>query len=306
MPYAPVNAGRSPWEQSGMPPEYFDARGPRIGPAGSYNFRNSRGQTFQIPGATPGTPGVRNDYRALSTRPGTGGVDPRPGGGEMSIEPVGGPGGGGPITFEAGEYGPLVDLQRRYTGYLDDFGPATDRGAIRLGQDIRDLGSGMAAERAGGYAARGLRGGGDLATTLETQANVDTTRAAGRAMSDYREGRARSYGEAIRAGLGVAGAPAEMALREKEFAANARMGEANLGLARARNTMDQYLALLNANRSSPIYGEPTTPLTGGGGGGVVPTQYPTTLGVVPTIGTGGGVGGSSTGRSGRRRGGGLG
>lgn len=193
--------------------------------------------------------------------------------------PTPSPGGGGDMSITAQEYGPLTDLQRRYVGALDEFDPETDRGAIRLAQDIRDLASGQRSERLASYARRGLRGPGqgDVSDLLERQSADETTRAAGRAMVDYRAARAGQKLAAIRGGVPVAGAPAELALREKEFSRQIREGEANRQMAQANQTLNAYLSMLYANRSSPIYDVPTAPLVPGGGGG-------TTIGVVSSIG----------------------
>lgn len=179
-----------------------------------------------------------------------------PNGGYGPAAPVGGGGGGGfggggaspgpTSTAISAATSPALDaLQGRYGKYLDNLegnsGRIMDIAAGRL-RDTREGG------RAALQQSQGFRGVG----SSNRLANYDasTQRGQAGAIADITTQREGTLGNALQGGLGIARAPADLALAEKGFGLTA----ANQQLQQQQQTFNQLQALLQATRTSPLTG----------------------------------------------------
>lgn len=152
--------------------------------------------------------------------------------------------GGAGGNFSASTYAPLEALQGRYNKYLDNLegnsGQIMDQAASRL-RDIREGG------RKSLMASEGSRG----INTSNRLSNyeADTAGSQAKAIADITTNREQTLGNALQGGLGIAQAPANLALSEKGFGLSAAAQQQ----AAAQQNLQSYLALLNSQRTSPIY-----------------------------------------------------
>jgi hypothetical protein len=153
-------------------------------------------------------------------------------------------GGGGTGTFTAQTSPALDALQGRYDKYLSGLESNTGRIMDIAGSKLRDIREGG---RTSLQASEALRGIG----SSNRVANYDaaTARSQQGAIADITTQREGTLGAALQGGLGIAKAPADLALSEKglQLSAAAQQQQA------ANSSLQAYLSLLQANRSSPIY-----------------------------------------------------
>jgi hypothetical protein len=138
----------------------------------------------------------------------------------------------------------LEALTGRYNTQLDNLSSNSGQMMELAGQKIRDAREGgrtalqqdsLAAGRASDPALAGY--------------DASTERSQAGAIADVAAQREGQLTNAIAGGVGVMGAPAAQALTEKQLQLQAYQANS----ASANNTFNQFLALLNSNRQSPIY-----------------------------------------------------
>ena len=139
----------------------------------------------------------------------------------------------------------LEALQGRANKYMDDLQAGTGHAMDLAGQKMRDA-------REGGRQALGTSEGmrGVASSNRMGQYEADTQRGVTRAIADTGLERERMLGSAIQGSLGIARAPGEMALQEKGFGLSAYQAQQQANQQQFSN----FMALLNAQRQSPIYG----------------------------------------------------
>lgn len=140
---------------------------------------------------------------------------------------------------------PALDaLLARSTANLDRLssggGELMDTAAGRI-RDIREGGKASLGQ------SEGMRG--VSSSNRAGQYEADTSRAQMGAITDITNNREQNLTSAINSGLGIAGAPAEQALREKQFG----LATHQANQQSASDNFQRFMALLNAQRSSPIY-----------------------------------------------------
>lgn len=178
------------------------------------------------------------------------------GGPGASLPPVGGSmggggsaGGGSDFSMSAQTYPALEALQGRYDKYLGNLesnsGQIMDQAATRL-RDAREGG------RENLRQANTFAGRASAPSTANYEAQ--TQRGVQQAIADVTTDRERTLGSALQGGLGIARAPAELALSEKGLGLQAQQAQASAQAQQAQMQLQQMLALLQAQRSSPIYG----------------------------------------------------
>ena len=106
--------------------------------------------------------------------------------------------------------------------------------------------------------SEGIRGIGSSNRAAGYEA--DTARGEQGAIADMVNNRQQNYTAAIQGSLGIAGAAGDRALSEKRFGLDAQNSANQFGLASraaesqaANDNFARYMALLNAQRNSPIY-----------------------------------------------------
>lgn len=160
-----------------------------------------------------------------------------------------------PLTLSAQTNPALDSLLAQQNKYISDLQSGTGLAMDVAGQKMRDAAEGSKAALGQSEGFRGVRSSNRMAG-LEAETNRNVTKAIGDVASE----RERMLGAAIQGGLGIARAPGEMALAEKSLGLNAfqaqRQSEAQ--------DLSAFMALLNAQRSSPIYS---------GGGGAAGSVY---------------------------------
>jgi hypothetical protein len=229
---------------STLPPS---AQGPsQTLPAG----HGSTGQT-QIPTLPTATGSMGGGATAgFGVRPGSGVVFSRPAGGPVMGGGFGGmmPNFGGPppgINISAQNNPALEALQARYDKYLNGL-------EANSGQIMDQAGSRLRDAREGGLKTltqtQGLRGVASSPATAKYEA--DTQRGVQSAIADITTDRERTLGAALTGGLGIARAPGEMALAEKGLGINAFQAQSAANMQQ----FQAWLALLNAQRDSPMMG----------------------------------------------------
>lgn len=184
---------------------------------------------------------------------GGGGIPPIPpsalgggfGGGGAS--PSGG-GGASSLTLNADTNHALEALRGRYDKQLNDLSSNTGHIMDTAGSRIRDA-------REGGRQA--LQQDALFANKASdpSLASYDaaTVGAQAGAIADIAAGREANLTNALQGGVSVMGAPADLALREKGLQVNAYQAENQAKAATNNMAFQQWLALLNATRTSPIY-----------------------------------------------------
>ncbi len=147
------------------------------------------------------------------------------------------------INLTASTYPALEALQGRYTKYLDNLEGNTGHMMDIAGQKLRDA-------REGGKAAlqqsAGIRG--VASNPALGKYESDTQRGVQQAITDVGVERERTLGAALGSGVGVYGAPANLALQEKGLGINAYQAQQQA----TANQFQMWLALLNAQRQSPL------------------------------------------------------
>lgn len=139
----------------------------------------------------------------------------------------------------------LTALTDRHKKYLDDLEQGTGHAMDVAAQKFRDVREGGAKALAANEAARGVN------TSLAgAKYEGETTRGQQAAIADVGLERTRMRGAALDAAGRAARAPLEMALAEKGLGLQAWQAQQ----AENRSVFDQYMALLNASRSSPVAG----------------------------------------------------
>jgi hypothetical protein len=156
----------------------------------------------------------------------------------------GGGGGGGGGTFTAQTNPALDALQGRYDKYLNGLEGNTGRIMDIAGSRLRDAREGG---RTSLQASEALRGVG----TSNRVGNYDaaTTRGEQGAIADITTQRENTLGSALQGGLGIAKAPADLALQEKGLGLQAAAQQQQA----ANQQLQAWLALLQSQRQSPVY-----------------------------------------------------
>lgn len=169
-----------------------------------------------------------------------------------AVTPVGGSGGASassPLTLTAQTNPALDALLATNNKYIRDLQSGTGLAMDIAGQKMRDAAEGSKAALGQSEGFRGVRSSNRMAG-LEADTNRNVTQAIGNVAAE----RERMLGGAIQGSLGIARAPAEMALAEKGLGLNAFQAQKQA----EQQDFGAFLALLNAKRESPIY-------SGGGG-----------------------------------------
>jgi hypothetical protein len=174
--------------------------------------------------------------------------------GGSSVAPTAAGAGGAQAGASAGAPGaatvtaqtnPMLDaLTTRYGSYLDNLEGNTGRIMDIAGSKLRDAREGgrNALQQSEGF--RGVSSSNRLG-----QYDTATQRGVQGAIADITTAREGTLGNALQGAVGVARAPAELALAEKQFG----LQTANAQQANVNNQFNQLMALLNATRQSPIY-----------------------------------------------------
>jgi hypothetical protein len=164
----------------------------------------------------------------------------------------------------------LEALTKDYKGYTDDLKSGTGHFLDVTGQKIRDAREGGKRSLAESESFRGI-GSSNRAAQYE-EGTLDELQ---RGLTDAGIERERTYGAALQGGVGVYGAPADLALREKGLGLDAlREGRAaqQQQYDQQRNAsldkFSQFLELLQQQQSMPS--APVYTGSSGGGGAAAP------------------------------------
>lgn len=147
-------------------------------------------------------------------------------------------------TLNAEMYQPLTALQGRYDKYLNNLESGTGQIMDQAGQRFRDAREGGRQSLIQGQGIRGVGSSNQLAGY-----EAGTQRGVQSAVADMANARTQMLGGALQGGVGVMGAPAELSLKERGLGLQA----AQLNEQTQMNNFNRFLALLNAQRQSPIY-----------------------------------------------------
>lgn len=151
-----------------------------------------------------------------------------------------------PPTFDvqAQQSPELQALSGRWNTYLDDIDKNTGHAMDVAGQKFRDIREGGAKSLAASEGSRGINTG-----TSQEKYAADTARGEQSAIANTALERERMKGMALQGAGQAARSPLEMALQEKQ------LGLEGWGMTNAANSQafNQWLAMLQAQRSSPIY-----------------------------------------------------
>ncbi len=158
-------------------------------------------------------------------------------------------------SFSAGVMSPGINVSAQSNPHLDALLSRSNANLDRLtsgGGELMDTAAGRIRDiREGGRAAlgqsEGMRGVSSSGRLADYEG--DTSRAQMGAITDITNNRQQNLTSAIQGGLGIAGAPAEMALREKQFG----LATHQANQQSANDNFQRFLALLQAQRTSPIY-----------------------------------------------------
>jgi hypothetical protein len=200
------------------------------GPAGRGGYAGGGGLSF------PGMGG------------GGGGTVPVFGNGPQgSVVPPGGS--GGPLNQTAQTYPELEALQGRYNQHLDNLSGNTGHVMDTMATKFRDAREGgrenlRQANVAAGRSSTPATGNYES----QTQRGVQST------LADVANERERMLTGALQGGLGIARAPAELALQEKGHGLAMYTAQTNAANQAAQMNLQALLAMLQAQRQSPIYG----------------------------------------------------
>jgi hypothetical protein len=171
------------------------------------------------------------------------------GGGMPSLTQAPGGGGGAPgLSLQAQTYPELEALQQKYNSHLDDLKNNTGHVMDVMGTKMRDAREGgkESLRQANAFAGRASTPA-NAAYEAQTQRGVQST------LADVANDRERQLTSALQGGLGIARAPAELALSEKGLGLQAYQAQTQAANQSAQMNLQALLALLQAQRSSPVY-----------------------------------------------------
>lgn len=158
--------------------------------------------------------------------------------------PASGPAAAPALSLHADTNAALTALNDRYTQNLNNLQDGNGQIMDIAGSKIRDAREGGRRALQEGNIQAGKASDPSLAGyDAETQRGVEG------AITDLALGQEDKYTSAIQGGVNVAGAAPGLALSEKQL----QLSAYNAENAADRNNFDKFLALLNANRQSPIY-----------------------------------------------------
>jgi len=158
-------------------------------------------------------------------------------------------------SFGAGAPSPGIAVSAQTNPALDALLARSTANLDRLtsgGGELMDTAAGRIRDiREGGRSALGQSEGmrGVSSSNRMGQYEADTSRGEMGAITDITNNRQQNLTSAIQGGLGVAGAGQEMALREKQFGLATQQAASQS----ANDNFAHFMALLQAQRSSPIY-----------------------------------------------------
>jgi hypothetical protein len=152
------------------------------------------------------------------------------------------------ININAGMYQPLNALQDRYNKYLGNLETNTGHIMDTAGAKLRDAREGGKTSLQQGNTMRGVASSPNMANyEAQTQRGVQQT------IGDITTERERTLGSALQGGLGIMRSPAELAMQEKGLGIQAYQASTAAQNAAAQQNLNAFLAMLNAQRSSPLY-----------------------------------------------------
>ncbi len=168
---------------------------------------------------------------------------------------------GAPVTFKADTNAALDALSGKYTQHLDDLENNSGKIMDIAGQRMRDA-------REGGRRSMSdtMTLSGKATDPAAAQYEADTTRGVEGAIADTEAQREAQLTSALQGGVAVHSASPELALKEKQFQAGVYGQQQQAQAQEASANFDRFLALLNSQRTSPIYtGAPAAAATPRGG-----------------------------------------
>lgn len=207
----------------------------------SYLNNYSRPAATAAPTARPAAPAYAGPAPSYAGGGGAAAAPPPP-------PPAAASGAGGALTLHADTNQALSALSGRYGKHLDNLegntGHIMDTAASRI-RDVREGGR-RALQEDALFANKASDPG-----LASYEAGTSGLQAG--AIADIAQGREANLTNALVGGVGVMGAPAEMALKEKGTQIAAYNAENAAKSAVSNMAFQQWMALLNANRTSPIY-----------------------------------------------------
>lgn len=214
----------------------------RRGPAGRVFMQPSTRPAAQPLVQPPGSGG----FVSGSTQGHPSGAAPAAGAGAASAA-----GGGSSVpslSLTANTNQALEALRSRYGKHLDNLENDTGQIMDTAGSRIRDAREGGRRALQENSMFRGAASDPALSSY-----ESETTGLVAKGIADTAAQREANLTGALQGGVSVMGAPEEQALREKGLGVSAYTAEQNARAAANNTAFNQYLALLNATRSSPIY-----------------------------------------------------
>jgi hypothetical protein len=154
----------------------------------------------------------------------------------------------GGLSQTAQTYPELEALQGRYNRHLDDLQNNTGHVMDVMGTKMRDAREGGRENlrQANTFAGR--------ASTPETSNyESNTQRGVQSTLADVANDRERQLTGALQGGLGIARAPADLALAEKGYGLQAYQAQTQAANQKAQLDLQALMAMLQAQRQSPIY-----------------------------------------------------
>jgi hypothetical protein len=149
-----------------------------------------------------------------------------------------------PLSLHADTNQALDALIGRYTKQLDNLSSNSGEMMDIAAQKIRDAREGGRKELGQASLAAGRASDPNIAAYDAATEGAQAGAIAGTAAQ-----REANLTNALQGGVGVMGAPANLALQEKQL----QLGAYNAQNAATNNTFQQFMAMLNASRTSPIY-----------------------------------------------------
>lgn len=169
-----------------------------------------------------------------------------------------------PLTFQADTDKGLEALKTRYNTQLDNIenntGRIMDQRASRL-RDIREGGANALSQ--------GMVQSGKASDPAQAGYAAETAAGEQRAVTDVGQEQQNALTSALQGGVAVNRAPADLALDEKRFQLSAYQSDKAAQNADAQTNLQALMAMLNSQRSSPIYSGtqhpavPPRPMAGG-------------------------------------------
>jgi len=161
----------------------------------------------------------------------------------------------------------LAAVQKRYSDYLDTMDKTTGQLAINAAQRVRDIDDPMLQQTKANAVLAGA-----ASTPALAQQLANTQRSEYGAIANTLAQREATKGQAIQGALPIAAEPQREALAEKQFGLEAyrvpqelqlQQGRLDLmaqqnQLAAANQQFQEFQAMVNAQRTSPIYAPPLT------------------------------------------------